>query len=182
MKAHKLTQLATKSKALFPILKNLIMLYSILKPKAIILVFGPDLITLFYKAKVGRFITSFDKALPGKYTKIIYIGCNKKQSQILCQLRTEICKLNFYLSKNQAVESDQCRCNRSKETVNQFLFCCLRWNNLHQELKRIAAKYWRDLLFMLSSWSNKKKDGLLDKWTLFKVAISTTINFTIATS
>lgn len=34
---------------------------------------------------------------------------------------------------------------------------------------------------MFGGWSNKRKDGPLNKWTLSKVAISATINFTIAT-
>lgn len=181
MEAHRLVQEATKPEALSPTLKNPIMLYSILKQRAIMLVPGPDPKTLFCKAKVGRFIKSIDKALPGKHTRIIYNGRNKKQSQTLCQLRTGICRLNLYLSKIQAADSDQCRCNRGRETVDHFLFRCPRWCNLRQELKRVAGNRWGDLSFMLGGWSNKRKDGPLDKWTPSKAAISTTINFTIAT-
>ena len=77
MKAHRLAQSATRPKALSPTLENPIMLYLILKRRAIILVPRPDPKMLFCKAKVGRFIKFFDKALPGKHTKIIYNERNK---------------------------------------------------------------------------------------------------------
>ena len=89
--------------------------------------------------------------------------------------------MNSYLSKIQAVDSDQCWCNRGIETVDHFLFRCPRWCNLRQELKRVAANRWGDLAFMLGGWSNERKDGPLDKWAPSKVAISATINFAIAT-
>ncbi len=181
MEAHRLAQLATRPEALSLTLRNSIMLYSVLKQRGNTLLPGPNLKMLFSKAKVGRFIKSFDKALPGKHTKIIYHGRNRKQSKILCQLRTGIWRLNSYLSKIQAVDSDQCRCNRGRETVDHFLFRCPRWCNLHQELKRVAANRWGALASMLAGWSNERKDGPLDKWAPSKVAISATINFAIAT-
>ena len=52
-----------------PTLRNPIMLYSILKQRANMMVPGPDPKALFSKAKVGKFIKSFDKALPGKTHK-----------------------------------------------------------------------------------------------------------------
>ncbi len=133
------------------------------------------------KAKEGRFIKSFDKALPGKHTTGLYNGRTKKHSQILSQLRTGICRLNSYLAKIQAVESDQCRCNRGSETVDHFLFRCPRWSNLRQEFKRLAANRWGDLSYALGGWSNARKDGPLDKWIPHYSMVSATINFAIAT-
>ena len=142
---------------------------------------GPDPKTLFGRAKVGRFIKYFDKALPGKHTNVIYNGRTKKQSQILCQLRTGICRLNSYLAKIQAVESDQCRCNLGRKTVDHFLFRCPRWSNLRRKLKRLAANRWGDLSYVLGRWANERKDGLLDKWVPSKAVVLATINFAIAT-
>lgn len=121
---------ATRPEAVSPTFRKPILLYSLLKQRANTLLPGPDPKTLFGQAKVGRFIKSFDKALPGKHTNIIYNGRTKKHSQILCQLLREICRLNSYLAKIQAVDSDQCRCNRGSETVDHFLFRCPRWSNL----------------------------------------------------
>ena len=89
--------------------------------------------------------------------------------------------MNSYLAKIQAADSDQCRCNRGRQTVDNFLFRCPRWCNLRQELKRVAANRWGDLSFMLGGWSNERKDGPLDKWRPSKAAISATFNFAIAT-
>ena len=133
------------------------------------------------KATVGRFIKSFDKALPGKHTTIIYSGRTKKYSQILCQLRTGICRLNSYLAKIHAVESDQCRCNRGRETGDHFLFRCPRWSNLRQEFKRLADRRWGDLSHALGGWSSERKDGPLDNWTPSTAMVAATVNFVIAT-
>ena len=116
------------------------------------------------RAKVGRFIKLFDKALTRKHIITIYNGRTKKHLQILCQLRIGIYRLNSYLAKIQAVDSDQCRCNRGSETVNHFLFRCPRWSNFCQEFKRLAANRWGDLSYALGGWSNERKDGLLDRW------------------
>ena len=92
-----------------------------------------------------------------------------------------ICRLNSYLAKIQAVDSDQCRCNRGSETVDHFLFRCPRWSNLRYELKRLAANRWGDLAYMLGGWPSERKEGPLDKWAPSKAAISAAINFAIAT-
>lgn len=113
--AHELAQLATRPNSVPLPLTTRVLLYSIAKQTAHLRAPAPDLKTLFLKTRVGRFIKSFDKALPGKHSNTIYNGRPKKQSQILCQLRTGICRLNSYLAKIQAVDSDQCGCNRGSE-------------------------------------------------------------------
>lgn len=114
-------------------------------------------------------------------TDIIYNGRTKKQSQILCQLRTGICRLNSYLAKIQAVDSDQCQCNRDVETVDHSLFRCSRWRNLRQELRSLAGHSWGDLAYVLGGWSNERKDGPLDNWSPTITMIAATIKFAIAT-
>ena len=149
VEVHKLAQMATLPDCVAPILSNPILLLSITKQNAYTKIAAPDTRGIFTKAKVGRFIKSFDKALPGKHTDTIYNGRTKKQSQILCQLRTGISRLNSYLAKIQAVDSVQCRCNRGIETVDHFLFRCPRWSFLRQELRSVAAHRWGDLAYAL---------------------------------
>ena len=181
MQAHRLAQLATQSNSVPLPLTTRVLLYSIAEQNARIQAPAPDPKPLFTNSKVGRFIKSFDKALPGRHTVTIYNGRTIKQSQILCQLRTGICRLNSYLAKIQAADSDQCRCNRGSETVDHFLFRCPRWSNLRQEFKRLAANRWGDLSYALGGWSNERKDGHLYNWTPQTAMVSATINFAIAT-
>ena len=103
-------------------LAHRVLLYSIAKQSARVQALAPNQKALFLKTKVGRFIKSSDKALPGNHNNTIYNGRTKKHSQILCQLRTGIRRLNSYLAKIQAVESSQCGCKRGNETVDRFLF------------------------------------------------------------
>lgn len=182
--AHKLAQLATQPGFIpFPLttITTRVLLYFIAEQNARTQIPTPDPKPPFINTKVGRFVKSFDKALPGKHTVTIYNGRTKKQSQILCQLHTGICRLNSNLAKLQAADSDQCRCNRGSETVDHFLFRCPRWSKLCQDFKRLAANRWDDLYYALGGWSNKKKDGQLDLWTPQTTMLSATINFAIAT-
>ena len=80
-------------------LSNLILLLSITKQIAYTNIVKSDIRAIFIKAKVKRFIKSFDKALTGKHTNTIYNGQIKKELQILCQLRIRIFRLNLYLVK-----------------------------------------------------------------------------------
>lgn len=77
-----------------------ILLLSITKQKAHTQIPAPNPKLPFMGAKEGRFIKSFDKALPGKHTITIYNGRTKKHSQILCQLRTGICRFKLIPRKN----------------------------------------------------------------------------------
>ncbi len=142
VKAHELAQKATLPECTAPSFNNPILLLSTIKEIAGTKITAPDSRATFTNAKVGRFIKSFDKALPGKHTKTIYNGRSKKQAQILCQMRTGISRLNSYLTKIQAADSAQCRCNRGNETVDHFLFrCTLMDNRLICSLNRYKSPY-----------------------------------------
>ncbi len=121
------------------------------------------------------------KRYQGKHTDILYNGRTKKQSQILFQLRTEISRLNSYLAKIQALDSDQCQCKCDIETVDHFLFRCSRWKNLRQELRGLVGHRWGDLAYALGEWSNERKDGPLDRWSPTTTMVAATIKFAIAT-
>lgn len=114
------------------------------------------------KTTVERFIMLFDKALPGKKHTTIYSGRTKKYSQILYQLRTGICRLNSISSKKiQAVESDQCRCNRGRETVDHFFVLLPNAGvTFAKEFKKTSKSLLGcDLSKALGGWSSERKDG-----------------------
>ena len=89
--------------------------------------------------------------------------------------------MSFYLAKIQAVDSDQCLCNRGIETVDHFLFRCPRCSFLRQELRSLAAHRWGDLAYALGGWSNERKEGPLDQWSPGTTMVSATIKFAVAT-
>ena len=75
---------------------------------------------------VGRYSKLADTALPGKHTRILYDALTRREANILAQLRTGMARLNGYLHRIRAVESDQCDCNQARETVAHFLFRCAK--------------------------------------------------------
>ena len=75
-----------------------------------------------HKAKAGRFTKSFDKALPGPHTRLLYNGRVKLHANILCQLRSGVNQLNKYLAKIKAVETEQCKCSRGGKSL-LITFC-----------------------------------------------------------
>ena len=135
----------------------------------------------FYTAKVGRFTKSFDKALPGPHTRLLYNGRVKLHANVLCQLRSGINRLNKYLAKINAVETEQCKCGRGEESVDHFLFRCPRWINFRGEIRRLAGHRWGDTSYLLGGWSGEQKDGALAKWRPTNEMVTATINFAIAT-
>lgn len=72
IQAHSLAQLATLPSSVPLSLTNPVLLRSMAKQRAHTQGPAPGPNALFMKAKVGRFIKSFDKALPGKHTNTIY--------------------------------------------------------------------------------------------------------------
>ena len=61
-----------------------------------------------------------DAALPGKYIKKIYDLLTKSEAKILAQLRTGITKLNGFLFRIKATDSEICECGNIKKTVKYF--------------------------------------------------------------
>ncbi len=103
----------------------------------------------FYATKVGRFTKSFGKALPGPHTRLLYNGRVKLHANVLCQLRSGINRLNKYLAKINAVEIEQCKCDRGEESVDHFLFRCPRWSSFRGEIRRLAGHRWGDTSYLL---------------------------------
>ena len=75
-----------------------------------------------------------DIALPGKHTRKLYVGLQRNEASILAQLRTGMARLNGYLYRIGAVESNKCFCGTDKETVKHFIFRCPKWGNQRIQL------------------------------------------------
>ena len=114
-------------------------------------------------------------------TRLLYNGKRKIHANILCQLRSGINRLNKYLARINAVESDQCRCGRGEESVDHFLFRCPRWSIFRGEIRRLAGRRCGDTSYLLGGWSGEPKDGNAAKWKPANEMVTATINFAIAT-
>ena len=75
---------------------------------------------------IGKHSKNVDAALLGKHTKAMYNTLKKKEASTLAQLRTGMARMNGYLHRIGASETDQCDCGTAKETVKHFLFLCAR--------------------------------------------------------
>jgi ribonuclease HI len=125
-----------------------------------------------------------DQALPGKHTKALYNTINKNDASILAQLRTGKCRLNHYLYRINAVESDICECGRHAETVKHFLFQCPRWEEKRNKMRSTFPHRFGDLSFWIGGWSNQQDqngryiDGPKSRWKPNLLAVKLTIEFT----
>ena len=106
---------------------------------------------------------------------------SKDQIQHLCQLRSGINRLNKYLAKINAVQSDQCKCGKGEESVDHFLFRCPRWSIYRREIRRLVGRRWGDTSYLLGGWSGEQKDGDVVKWKPANEMVTATINFAMAT-
>ncbi|KJZ68288.1 hypothetical protein HIM_12317 [Hirsutella minnesotensis 3608] len=127
--------------------------------------------------RVGKWSRRIDKALPGKHTRKLYDGMKKKEASVLAQLRTGKTRLNSYLHKIGAVESDECACGQSAETVEYFLFRCRRWILQREIMLRYARGKAGDLSFFLGG----KAASDNDKWQPDMEAVRATVQFALAT-
>ena len=77
---------------------------------------------------IGRYSREMDTALPGRHTHTLYNDLDRREANVLAQLRTGMARLNGYLHQIGRAESDQCACGQARETVKHFLFRCTRWD------------------------------------------------------
>jgi hypothetical protein len=85
---------------------------------------------------VGEYTRKLDTALPGKHTRLLYNGFKRTEACILAQLRTGMSRLNGYLYRINAAETDLCACGQAKETIEHFLFRCSRWDQHREAMLR----------------------------------------------
>lgn len=113
----------------------------------------------FQKATTGRYTRLLDRALPARHVKGIYDPLKRGEAQIIAQLRTGKSRLNDYLYKINAADSDQCpRCQR-RETVRHFLVECRRWISEREQHLRHATRRWKDVSYLLGGWYGEREDG-----------------------
>lgn len=123
---------------------------------------------------VGRYTKELDAAIPGKHTKKLYDALDKREAGVLAQLRTGMSRLNGYLYKIGATDTEVCGCGRAEETVKHFLFRCSKWDEIRkQHLPRNAGN--------LSFSVGGKGAGDPPNWQPNMEAVRATISFAIAT-
>ena len=180
-KAHNLAQQATRVEAMGSWLAPYPMLQSVALEKGSRMFLSPP--SPWINPQVGRFTYSFDKALPGKHTFELYNGKSHVEAATLCQLRSGMCKLNKYLARIGAIDTDTCSCGREPESVDHFLFRCRLWHSQRQSLCKLASKFkrWGDLSFALGGWSGETKDGDRSKWKPSLEMVAATVKFALET-
>ena len=126
---------------------------------------------------VGRYSREIDTALPGKHTRILYDTLGRREAGVLAQLRTGATKLNGYLHRIGAAESDQCACGQAKETIKHFLFWCTIWAMHRAQMLQQTETRRGSLSFYLEG----KAASNPEQWTPNMNAVRATIKYTLAT-
>jgi hypothetical protein len=126
---------------------------------------------------VGKFLKALDLALPGKHTPDLYDKLKRREACILVQLRTGMARLNGFLSRIEAVESDLCPCGRARETVEHFLLRCARWATLREDMLQCTVTRRGSLSFYLGG----KVPSDPKMWSPDMKAVRATIKYAMAT-
>ena len=127
--------------------------------------------------RIGRYSKEVDTALPGRHTRIIYDNLNRNDARILVQLRTGMIRLNSYLFKIKAADTDICPCGITSETPKHFLFRCSLWTQYRTDLYQQTSNQQGNLFFFVGG------KGRTDpaEWEPNLAAIHATIKFVKAT-
>ena len=126
---------------------------------------------------VGKYTRNFDTALPGKHTSCLYNAFKRTEAEILAQLRTGMSRLNGYLYRIKAIDSDLCACGQAKETVEHFLFRCTQWNEQRKQMLRHTTTRIGSLSFFLGG----KAVSDPASWKPSLPAVRATVQYAIAT-
>jgi hypothetical protein len=126
---------------------------------------------------VGKFSKALDVALPGKHTRDLYDKLKRREACVLAQLRTGMARLNGFLSRIGAVESDLCPYGQARETVEHFLLRCVRWTALREDMLRCTVTRRGILSFYLGG----KVPSDPKMWSPDMKAVRATIKYAMAT-
>lgn len=127
--------------------------------------------------KVGAHSKRIDSALPGKHTRKLYDRLSWNEANVLAQLRTGMARLNTYLHRINAVPTDQCACGHARETVDHFLFRCIKWTTFRTGMLQCTTSHRSNISFYL-----RGKTPTDDKaWAPDLKAVRATIRFALAT-
>lgn len=99
---------------------------------------------------IGKYTTGIDKALTGKHIKKLYDIFRRLEAPILAQLRTGMARVNQYLHRIGASESDHCSCGQATGSIEHLLFRCTQWNQQRHQLFREADTRRACLSFFLT--------------------------------
>ncbi|KAG9801086.1 hypothetical protein KCU95_g30, partial [Aureobasidium melanogenum] len=113
-RANELAQKATEANSSMPNPANNVPI-SAIYARAKVMDFKPKL-QEFYGATTGKHLQKIDKALPGKHTAKLYNALNRTAAAAIVQLRTNISRLNTYLSKINVADTDRCECGMTETT------------------------------------------------------------------
>ena len=126
---------------------------------------------------VGKYSRRMDTALPGKHTRLLYDSFKRLEACALAQLRTGMARLNGYLHRIEAAESDQCACGQARETVEHFLFRCTNWTIYRAQMLQQTDTRRGSLSFYLGG----KAASDPQHWTPNMDAVRATVKYAIAT-
>jgi hypothetical protein len=126
---------------------------------------------------VGKYSKRIDKALPGTHTRSLYDGLKRREADVLSQLRTGMARINSYLHRIGAAESDLCSCGQAAETMEHFLFRCSRWDAQREGMRRVGQTKIGNLSFFLGG--KAESDG--PKWAPDLQAVRAAIKFAMDT-
>ena len=113
----------------------------------------------------------------GRHTRQLYDRLTRKEAAVLAQLRTGMARLNGYLYRINAAESDQCACGQARESVEHFPFRCTRWTGYRSEMLQCTDIHRSNMSFYLGGKSSSDNKN----WTPNMEAVRATIRFAIAT-
>jgi hypothetical protein len=86
-------------------------------------------------------------------------------------------RLNSYLNKIGAVDSDLCACGQASETVEHFLFRCTQWTGMREGMNQCTESRRGNLSFFLGG----KSPSDPDRWQPDMKAVQTVIKYAMAT-
>ena len=127
--------------------------------------------------RVGEYTRKLDAALLGKHTYFLYNSFKRAEATILAQLRTGMAKLNGYLHRIGASETDQCPCGQARETVEHFLFRCTRWDQYRGRMLQQTETKMGCLSFFLGG----KAPSDPASWKPNLAAVQATVQYAIQT-
>ena len=70
---------------------------------------------------------------------------------MIAQLRTGHCALNEYLHRFNIIETPECECGASKETVDHFLLKCELYDKERDELRRRVGAHAMNMSALLGN-------------------------------
>lgn len=156
--ANKLAKSATAEGSSTPPARRLAVPLSIAKSVVKGYAIKPDQ-DAFATSTTGQYTKRIDRALPGKHTRILYDNLTGKEAAVLSQLRTGRARINKYLAKIGAAESELCEHCQQVESIPHLLFTCSKWEHLRADIRAEHGERYGELSYALGGYNNVRLDG-----------------------